>query len=64
MSEHYFIFGSNNIRNWIEDHRPDAVEMGVAEYLVETIEDEPHPNWGSDWSDFIERKVAHLMQRL
>lgn len=41
-----------DLRTWIHNRRPDVTGGDVAR-LVAAIQDDDHPAWGTDWTDYL-----------
>jgi len=50
-----------DIESYVTDSHPDAVEHGFAGDLVSAIQDADHPDYGDDWSEWLNANAGDLL---
>lgn len=43
----------SDLVTYVDNAHPDAVEHGFAEALVDALQAAPHPDYGTDWVDWL-----------
>lgn len=59
----FIVTTKTDIETYLKDRRPDVDALDL-EYLVESLRDEDHPPWGSNWEDWLEENIEPTLQAI
>lgn len=57
-----YISSKADIETMLENERPDVVLAGLASDVVEAIQDEDHPDYGSDWDPWLAEHLNAIVE--
>jgi hypothetical protein len=54
------INSKTDIKNYVENDHPDFREHGLSDALIDAIQFADHPDYGSDWSEWLDANIDSI----
>jgi hypothetical protein len=60
----WIISSTADLRTYVDNEHPDAVEHDLADALVYALQAAPHPDYGTDWADWLSDNASGYLEEV